>query len=91
MWIRVQKAGSPAMLVTWDGVYTYDQWREPENILWRGDQSNCLVWCNHTLRYMLAPTQTKINWEAGADGRAEGWNKAGKRAVGPEPRRTMAR
>ena len=22
-------------------------WRMPNNILWRGDQSNTLTWCNH--------------------------------------------
>jgi hypothetical protein len=91
MWMKVYKSGHPAMLVTWDGMYGHAEWRNPENILWKGDQSNCLVWSNHTLRYLLAPTQTKMNWEAGADGRAEQWNKAGNRIVSPPPRRVVNR
>lgn len=68
IWRQVERSNLPALLVTWDGVYDMPNWRSAENILWRGDQSNCLVWSNHTLRYMLSSRETKANWEAGADG-----------------------
>lgn len=57
----------PAMLVTWDGEWTPDQWRVPQNILFRGDQSNALVWCNHIDRYREAPEDTKRRWSSNAD------------------------
>lgn len=91
MWRQVVKVGYQAALVTWDGVYGQNEWRTPENILWKGDQSNCLVWCNHTLKYLLAPIQTKMNWQSGADGKAEQWNKAGNRIVSPPQRRVATR
>jgi hypothetical protein len=51
LWRRVQACGLPTMLVTWDGVWPPERWREPRNILWDGDQSNCLVWDNHVDNY----------------------------------------
>jgi len=53
--------------VTWDGTWDPFQWRYPDNILWRGNQTNCLVYCNHTDRYNAAPVETRRNWERGAD------------------------
>ena len=35
-------------LVTWDGEYSIDDWRKPENIFRRGDQSNLIVRDRHT-------------------------------------------
>lgn len=66
-WRSVYLKGKAVKLVTWDGSYDFPFWRKPQNILWRGDQSNCLVFCNHTERYAAAPPETKRNWEAGAD------------------------
>lgn len=67
MWRQIAWSGKAAFLVTWSGVYDYPEWRSPDNILWRGDQTNCLLFCNHTQRYLLSPAATKKNWEAGAD------------------------
>lgn len=67
LWRRINRQNFPTKLVTWSGVYDPPQWRQPENILWRGDQSNCLVFCNHTDRYFASPPATKHAWEQGAD------------------------
>jgi hypothetical protein len=67
LWRRLANFNIPTLFVTWDGVWKPRQWRYPQNILWRGDQSNLLCWCNHTDRYAAAPPETKRNWEAGAD------------------------
>lgn len=66
-WRRVSSWGFPARLVTWDGTYGPRDWRKPPNILWRGDQSNCLVKSNHTDRYFAASSATKWQWEQNAD------------------------
>lgn len=68
MWKQTMRKGGVARLVTWDGEYLSDAWRSPSNILWNGDQSNCLLWSNHTQRYMLSSPETKLNWEMGANG-----------------------
>lgn len=39
--------GYPVKMVTWDGVYDLPDWRKPENIFRRGDQTNCMVWDRH--------------------------------------------
>lgn len=67
LWRRTSKRGMPVKLVTWDGEWPPYAWRCPPNILWRGDQSNCLIWCQHTDRYNNADAQTKIRWARGAD------------------------
>jgi hypothetical protein len=51
LWRRVVAANLPAALVTWDGVWEPGRWREPDNIMMRGDQSGCLFFCNHTDRW----------------------------------------
>lgn len=66
-WKRVHGLGRPTKLVTWDGIWDPFQWRFPDNILWRGDQSNCLIFCNHTDRYHAAPWHIKQDWERGAN------------------------
>jgi hypothetical protein len=66
-WRRVQKWGMPVRLVTWDGEYEPRSWRCPPNILWRGNQTNCLMWCQHTDRYVKMDAQTKEKWARGAD------------------------
>ena len=66
-WRYVHGRGMPTKLLTWDGEWDPFLWRYPANILWRGDQSNCLVLCNHTERYDLAPPDTRRVWARGAD------------------------
>lgn len=68
-WNRMAEFKKPAKLVTWDGVYDHDQWRYPKNILWRGDQSNCLIRANHMDRFDAADPSTKYRWSEAADGR----------------------
>jgi hypothetical protein len=51
LWRRIVASGLPAMVVAWDGVYPPGRWREPNNTLQRGDQSNCLIWFNHVERW----------------------------------------
>lgn len=62
-WKFVKSTKSPVKLVTWDGVYDPFQWRLPQNILWRGTQSNCLAYCSHTDHYFGADAQTRLRWE----------------------------
>ncbi len=59
--------GKPAMLVTWDGEWKPGEWRLPKNILWRGDQSNCLMWCNHTDAWRDGTNEARRFWSSGAD------------------------
>ena len=66
-WKRVVAQGRPVRFVTWDGEWEPAKWRQPPNILWRGDQSNLLAWCIHSDRYNEAPANTRWKWEAGAD------------------------
>lgn len=67
MWRRIQNQRKPTKLVTWDGVWEPKMWRIPQDILWKGDQSNCLAWCNHTDRYRNALPHVQINWSRAAD------------------------
>lgn len=67
LWRRLHNRKVPVMLVTWDGEWAPRQWRKPANILWRGDQSNCLMFCNHTDRYAASDEKRKKNWAASAD------------------------
>lgn len=62
IWRRVSRRGMPVKLVTWDGEWSPEMWRMPKNILWRGDQSNCLVWCNHVDGFANAEASTKERW-----------------------------
>lgn len=66
-WRRVSRRGLPVKLVTWEGEYDPPQWRQPPDILWRGNQTNCLMWCQHTDRYRLAIPETQRRWARGAD------------------------
>lgn len=67
LWRRLEQFKAPTKLVTWDGVWNPRQWRQPSNILNRGDQSNCLVWSVHTDRYRAADLPTKISWAKASD------------------------
>lgn len=67
LWRRMDQFGRPVKLVTWDGVWDQQQWRYPNNIMWRGNQSNCLIFCNHVDRWFAADEPTRKHWSAGAD------------------------
>jgi hypothetical protein len=41
----------PVKLVTWDGEYDWRDWRRPENVYAKGDQSNCLTFFKHSDSY----------------------------------------
>lgn len=64
----VENLKLPVRMVAFDGVYSKYLWRIPPNIIWSGDQSNCLVWCNHTDRYVRSPAKTKEVWNRLAGG-----------------------
>lgn len=66
-WRTLALAGKSSILVTWDGLWNSKQWRQPPNILWRGDQSNCLLFCNHTEHYVEATPKTRQSWARWAD------------------------
>lgn len=67
LWRITSKRGMPARLVTWDGVWMPREWRLPPNILWRGNQSNCLMWCNHSDRYVSVDLRTRESWMRSCD------------------------
>lgn len=67
LWRIVSARGMPVRFVTWDGVWKPTQWRDAQNILWRGDQSNLLAWCNHSDRFFAADARTKSVWSMHAD------------------------
>lgn len=62
-----ERTGYSTILVTADGRYYKPDWRKPDNIFRRGDQSNCLLWDRHTEIYRDADVVTKRNLEIAAD------------------------
>lgn len=67
LWRRIHAQGMQTRMVTWDGEWEPHLWRMPRNILWRGDQSNLLMKCNHADGYENADAKTKAVWAARAD------------------------
>jgi len=67
LWRLLAMHAKPTLLVTWDGVWPPGTWRRPANILWRGDQSNCLVWCNHVERYRDMTPLVRQRWQGWCD------------------------
>lgn len=67
LWRRLNERQVPVKLVTWDGEWDPRTWRVPRNILWRGDQSNLLMWCNHSDKYAEANLTRKASWSRSAD------------------------
>ena len=63
MWRRARAMGLPVRLVTWDGEWRPEEWRQPENIMWKGDQKNLLFWANHSDAYFEADPARRWNWE----------------------------
>jgi hypothetical protein len=62
LWRRAQTQGMSIRMVTWDGEWEPRLWRTPKNIIWRGDQTNCLMWCNHTDGYANLAPGNKAQW-----------------------------
>ena len=60
LWRMASNAGMPTMMVTWDGAWKPREWRTPKNIIWRGDQSNCLMWCNHCDNFNNVDMMTRV-------------------------------
>ena len=63
LWRRVAQRGMPVRMVTWDGEWDSRRWRMPDNIIWRGDQTNCLMWCNHCDGYSNLDPEHKAQWQ----------------------------
>lgn len=62
------RAGYSVEMVTWDGRYGFTDWRKPDNVFWRGDQSSCLIRDNYTDRYDVAHPWMKQAMERAANG-----------------------
>jgi len=60
--------GYKVLMVTWDGVYWKCDWRKPDNIFRRGDQSNLLVRDRHTAMFDSASDQERAILSSRADG-----------------------
>lgn len=66
-WKQVEALRMPVRLVMWNHDLAPWQWRTTENEFWRGDQSQCLMWCSHTDRFQNAVKATKTVWTRNAD------------------------
>lgn len=66
-WKRLVAGDHIAAFVTFDGVWFQGEWRYPDNILHRGDQSNLLAWANHSERYTQANQATRELWTKQSD------------------------
>lgn len=64
-----QRNGFPPRMITWDGCYDMPDWRSPENVFWKGDQSNLLLKDRHADRYDAGNEQEKQKLNREADGR----------------------
>lgn len=60
----------PVLMVTWDQVLAKSEWRKPDNIFRRGDQSNCLVWDQHVDVYRCAHYHERLELASMSDGLA---------------------
>lgn len=66
MWVRSK--GWQTRLVTWDGCYDLPDWRKPDNVFRRGDQSNLIVRDRHADAYEVSDEAGKRTLERLADG-----------------------
>lgn len=66
-WKITLAGGYPVKLVTWDEILDWQQWRTPRNIFRRGDQSNCLIYWHHHMKYATASPVTKAIMERHTD------------------------
>lgn len=65
LWVRAK--GWQTRLVTWDGDYDLPDWRKPDNIFRRGDQSNLIVRDRHAKYYEDSDADNKKVLERLAD------------------------
>lgn len=65
----VSQQGLPALMVMPDGELKQSDWRKPQNIFRRGDQTNCLIWDRYTHLYFHASVADQIRQSALADGK----------------------
>lgn len=63
-----KKSGYPVKMVTWDGCYDMSDWRKPDNVFWKGDQSNVLVKDRHANRYDTGKQIDREKLKREADG-----------------------
>ena len=63
-----EERGEPCLMVTWDGCYDRQNFRNAPNIFRKGDQSNLIVRDRHTDMYELADAQRRGELEVRADG-----------------------
>lgn len=54
----------PTLMVTWDGEYQPIDWRKPTNIMYRGDQTNCLMHDRYTRWYASATASERSEADA---------------------------
>lgn len=66
-WRQLDRRGVPVRLVTWDGEWQPRDFRLPKNGMWRGDQSNLLMFCNHSDHYRDADETRKAKWSKSID------------------------
>jgi hypothetical protein len=68
LWRQIKASGKETRLVTWHGSWDTEDWRKPNDILWRGTQDNLLIRCNHTDRWTGKDEVTRQRWSQRADG-----------------------
>lgn len=66
-WQMIAKEGLPTKLVLWSGEYDWQDWRKPQNIFRRGNQSNCLCGWRLTQHYAEASAKDKAYLERVTD------------------------
>lgn len=66
--LKAITSGGKCKLVTWDGFYDVQDWRKPDNIFRRGDQSACLLWDRHVDIFRDASPEEKVRLANAADG-----------------------
>lgn len=67
LWKWCLKNGVKARLATWDGEYEWPDWRKPDNIYRRGDQSNCLAFFHHNENFERASAEKREQMSKFAD------------------------
>lgn len=65
---HVESLGKPVMMVTWDGVYKKQDWRTPDNVFRKGDQSNCLMLDHHADDFNTSSSGEKAVLQSTSDG-----------------------
>ncbi len=67
-WCNAKGEAFTVRMVTWDGSYELNDWRKPENVYRKGDQSNLIAFDRHTSIYDAATTDQKSFLEKIANG-----------------------